>query len=225
MSEKHVELSTVFFYPKGERPPSQVNLSDCGPPMLSQNDESITCLYGLRHRRIGFKQIHDYATKHNLDYEVVDMKLPVKEAPTTVTNDNLGNQDVLSLARISGEVKQKLYDGMGISSEYSRTEQQAKLIDTLSSNPNSINKLRESLSSSDVPLVIHPTRLAEGEESIAVANLAKSSCANLIEVTCRTKKSITINNDIGSVPISSSHDGPAKNLPQEHKQVGQRPKG
>lgn len=225
MSEKHVELSTVFFYPKGERPPSQVSLSDCGPPMLSQNDDSITCLYGLRHRRLGFKQIHDYAERHNLDYEVVDMKLPVSEAPTTVNQEDLGTQDVLSLARISGDVKETLYDGMGISSELSRTEQQAKLIDMLSSNPESVNLLRDTLGSKDVPLVVHPTKLAEGEESIAVANLAKSSYSKLTDINCRTKKGIEIVNDIGASPGKPDDANKISVSDQSSDVKKQKPKG
>ncbi|OWV31251.1 hypothetical protein [Halomonas campaniensis] len=225
MSDKHVELSTVFFYPKGERPPSKVNLSECGPPMLAQNDDSITCLYGLRHRRLGFKQIHDFAEKNNLDYEVVDMKLPVREAPSTVNREDLGAQEVLSLARISGDVKQMLYEGMNINESLSRTEQQTKLIEMLSSNKDAINTLRDSLHSNEVPLVIHPTRLSEGEESIAVANLAKSSCSRLVGINCRTKKGIEIVNDLGS-PDNEVKDLTRNNSNERSAEVvKKKPKG
>ncbi|MDL4860738.1 hypothetical protein NPJ88_000175 [Halomonas elongata] len=224
MSDKHVELSTVFFYRKGERPPSKISLSECGPPMLSQNEGSITCLYGLRHRRLGFKQIHDYAENNGLDYEVVDMKLPVKEAPSTVHKEDLGTQEVLSLARISGDVKETLYAGMGIPENLSRTEQQSKLIDMLSSNPESVNQLRDSLSSQEVPLLVHPTRLKGAKESIAVANLAKSSCSRLADLSCRTKKGVEIINDIG---FPNKQDDTSRSVEKKNSSLGKkdRPKG
>lgn len=224
MSDKNVELSSVFFYPKGSTPPSRIELSKCGPPMLTQNEESITCLYGLRHRRLGFKQIHDYAEKNNLDYEVVDMKLPVREAPTTVNQDALGQQDVLSLARISGDVKEKLYEGMGISSDLSRSEQQMKLIEKLSSNPDAVNDLRHTLNSDNVPLVVHPTRLRGGEESIAVANLAKSSCADLKDIRCRTKKGVEVVNDIGDTPSHPKDESKDNNKDYKKEIQKARPK-
>lgn len=213
MTDKHVELSTVFFYKKGEKPPSEVNLSDCGPPVLTQNEESITCLYGLRHRRQGFKQIHDYAESNGLNYEVVDMRLPVKEAPTATDFDDLGKQDVLSLARISGSVKEAMYEGMSISAALSRTEQQSKLIDRISAEPDAIQKLRETLKSEQVPLVIHPTRLRENSEALAVANLAKSSCHALKDINCRTENNIKIHNDLTGVSNKVAHTEDNKGAP------------
>lgn len=209
---KSVELSTVFFRPKGSMAPEVINLSECGPPMLSENDKSITCLYGLTHRRQGFKQVHDYAKKNELEYEIIDMRIPVKNTPNTIGMNEIKMQDIVSLARISGDVKKQLYKQMGISSNLPRQQQQQQLINKIHQDENTILNIRNALDASATPIIIHPTILLGGNTPILVANINKDFCGEIKDIHCRMKPNIKIINDINV----SSNDRKISNDQNDH---------